>query len=506
MMIEIENKKGYDIIYMDLELNQLDSWYQTQVTNLQLQANHMTAKMSVRQKSQNQTKIMNWMKDQIIHLANLRDKYLSNIKQKPQPVVESVVVEPIVEQVIESVVEQVIEPVVEQVIESVVEQVIEPIVESVVSVIEQVIEPVVEPIVEQVVEQVIEPVVEQVIEPVVEQVIEPVVEQVIESVVEPVVSVIEQVVESVVSVIEQVVESVVEPVVESVVEQVIEPVVESVVVSVVEPVVESVVEPVVEPDHEIETSRGMCPIYNTKKAVLVGINYVGTQNELRGCINDVHILRDILVSKFEYRLENIKLLLDSEATRENILSEFTNLVGTAKSGDHICFTFSGHGYFQSDLYNPDEKDGKDELIVSVDNRAIVDDEFKEILQRHLKKNVSLFALFDSCHSGSIFDLRYQYYNDDKVNDIDPHSIDTPGQVILLSGCKDSQTSLDAYIGNTFDGALTWAFAEAMTFSGGGTWSGILQRIRKVMADKKLEQIPQLSSGRYLAVLTELVAI
>ena len=247
------------------------------------------------------------------------------------------------------------------------------------------------------------------------------------------------------------------------------------------------------------------PFLHNKKAVLVGINYVGTQNELRGCVNDVYKIRDLLIAKFEYRSENIKVLLDGEATRANILNEFTRLVQNAQEGDHICFTYSGHGYFLSDVYKPDENDGKDEVIVSVDNFAIVDDEFKEILQQNLKKNVTMFALFDSCHSGSILDLRYQYfYGENNDERIDPISIDTPGQVILLSGCKDSQTSLDAYIGNEFDGVLTWAFVETLSMGGQGTWSGLYQHIRKMMEEKKVEQIPQLSSGRHLDVSTEQV--
>lgn len=313
---------------MDLEIKQLDVWYQTQVNRLQQQANLMLAK---RQRRQNQARIMNWLREQNLHLANIRDQYLLSIHKK------------------------------------------------------------------------------------------------------------------------------------------------------------------------------WVQAENKKTAVLVGINYVGTANELRGCVNDVYKIRDLLVSKFKYRPENIKLLLDGEATRANILSEFTTLVQSANEEDHICFTFSGHGYFQSDLYKPEETDGKDEVIVSIDNYAIVDDEFKEILQKHLKPKVAMFALFDSCHSGSILDLRYQYLNDTET-DTNKSSIDTPGQVILLSGCKDNQTSLDAFIGNSYDGVLTWAFVEALSFGGNGTWSGLLQHIRKVMAEKKVEQIPQLSSGRHMDVSTVQVLI
>ncbi len=34
-----------------------------------------------------------------------------------------------------------------------------------------------------------------------------------------------------------------------------------------------------------------------EKALLIGINYAGTSSALRGCINDVHNIRELLVSE-----------------------------------------------------------------------------------------------------------------------------------------------------------------------------------------------------------------
>ena len=42
-----------------------------------------------------------------------------------------------------------------------------------------------------------------------------------------------------------------------------------------------------------------------KYTLLIGINYVGTSGELRGCINDVENTKEILTEKVGYPKENI---------------------------------------------------------------------------------------------------------------------------------------------------------------------------------------------------------
>ena len=256
-------------------------------------------------------------------------------------------------------------------------------------------------------------------------------------------------------------------------------------------------------DTRISKIRNTVPVLPTihKKALLVGINYEGTSSELKGCVNDVYDLRDMLVSKYEYKSENIQLLINTKATRKNILEAFITLLQSAKKGDHICFTFSGHGYYTADMYDKDEADGYDELIVTADHQTIVDDEFKRLIQTHLKEDVTLFSLFDNCHSGTIYDLRYQYLDssiptkESMSIQSNPNVLDTRGQVIMLSGCMDNQVSLDARINGKFNGVMTWCFLEALRVSKyADTWETLLQRIRTILNVNKLQQIPQMSSG------------
>ncbi len=45
-----------------------------------------------------------------------------------------------------------------------------------------------------------------------------------------------------------------------------------------------------------------------KFALLVGINYIGTPNELSGCINDVIMVRKYLIEKRGYLDSNIVMM------------------------------------------------------------------------------------------------------------------------------------------------------------------------------------------------------
>ena len=235
-----------------------------------------------------------------------------------------------------------------------------------------------------------------------------------------------------------------------------------------------------------------------KRAVLIGINYTGTDSQLSGCINDTNGLKTILTSKYAFAETNIKILTDNtptKPTRENILAAFTQLLQSGVAGDVLFFSYSGHGSYTADLNN-DETSGNDEMIVPLDFKCIVDDELKALVQTHLKKNVTLFALFDSCHSGTVLDLKYQYLDSlqNNANTQNNQDAETIGTVIMLSGCTDEQTSADAHIDKKYQGAMTWAFLAALNGGGANSWQDLLTKMRTQLQNSAFTQIPQLSSG------------
>ena len=242
-------------------------------------------------------------------------------------------------------------------------------------------------------------------------------------------------------------------------------------------------------------------INGNKRALLIGINYTGTTNELYGCINDVESVKERITSNGFKDINIITDLTSKKATRSNILLEFKNLLVNSKEGDLLFFLYSGHGSYVLDR-NKDETDGYDELIVSCDLQGILDDEFKSLIQTFLKPKVTLFAMFDSCFSGSVLDLKYQYLdslNYEKYTENDKQ-LDTLGSVFMISGCTDNQTSADAVINNKASGALTWSLLESLKEKKpNGNWRELIKTMRDKLKTSEFEQTPQFSSGTFVNI-------
>ena len=248
-------------------------------------------------------------------------------------------------------------------------------------------------------------------------------------------------------------------------------------------------------------------INGNKKALLIGINYTGTTDELYGCINDVESIKERITANGFKDINVLTDLTAKKATRSNILLEFKNLLVNSKEGDLLFFLYSGHGSYVLDR-NKDETDGYDELIVSCDLQGILDDEFKSMIQTFLKPKVTLFAMFDSCFSGSVLDLKYQYLDSldyEKYTENDKQ-LDTLGSVFMISGCTDNQTSADAVINNKASGALTWSLLESLKEKKpNGNWRELIKTMRDKLKTSEFEQIPQFSSGTFVNI-DELVFI
>ena len=247
-----------------------------------------------------------------------------------------------------------------------------------------------------------------------------------------------------------------------------------------------------------------------KFASLIGINYKNTSNELNGCINDTKNIKNLLQEK--YGFNNFGFLTDdtpTKPTKQTIIYSLTSLLKNSISGDSLFFLYSGHGTCTTDLNN-DELDGQDELIVPINatsiNMCISDDELNLIIKNNLKPGVTLFALFDSCFSGTVLDLKYNLDSSDTVI-VNPSNQDTLGQVFMISGCTDQQTSADAFIGGKSSGAMTFAFIQTIKQYGTSiTLKQLVTNMRQLLSDSGFEQIPQLSWGSVLDIDTNILFI
>jgi hypothetical protein len=85
-----------------------------------------------------------------------------------------------------------------------------------------------------------------------------------------------------------------------------------------------------------------------KKALLVGINDYATISDLRGCLNDISNIRDVLKTYYGFTNNDIRVLLDSRATAAEVRVRMDWLRKDMVAGDTIFFHFSGHGCFSGD--------------------------------------------------------------------------------------------------------------------------------------------------------------
>ena len=234
-----------------------------------------------------------------------------------------------------------------------------------------------------------------------------------------------------------------------------------------------------------------------KKALLIGINYTGTQNALNGCINDANSIKERISNRGFNDITIMSDLTSKKATKSNILEEFKNLLSNSQEGDLLFFLFSGHGTYLIDK-NDDETTGYDQCIVPCDLNIIVVDELKSLIQTYLKPNVTLFAMFDSCFSGTVFDLKYQYMDSLNYDNYSENNkeLETKGNVFMISGCTDYQTSADAFINNKATGAMTWSLLEALKQNPNSSWRELVKKMRDLLKASEMTQIPQFSSGTF----------
>ena len=98
-----------------------------------------------------------------------------------------------------------------------------------------------------------------------------------------------------------------------------------------------------------------------RKALCVGINdYPYAGNDLNGCVNDAKAWAEMLTKNFNFPTSDVKLLLDSQATKKGTLDALKKLVTGAAAGDHLVFTNSSHGSYVADTSGDEER--YDEIV------------------------------------------------------------------------------------------------------------------------------------------------
>lgn len=237
-----------------------------------------------------------------------------------------------------------------------------------------------------------------------------------------------------------------------------------------------------------------------KKALLIGINYTNTYAQLNGCINDVLLVDSYLKKEGFTDITFITDKTDIKPTRQNIISTLENFLSNSSDNDILYLHYSGHGSYVSDN-TKDEIDNRDETIVSLDLINITDDELASIIKNKLVSKSTLIAFFDSCHSGTVLDLRYTLSeNINKLSIIENTKYENLNpNIIMISGCRDSQYSEETLTSKGINGLMTWALCETLSSKDGLSWKDLYLNIRKKLKEIRAQQIPQLSIGSLMDI-------
>ncbi len=225
-----------------------------------------------------------------------------------------------------------------------------------------------------------------------------------------------------------------------------------------------------------------------KKAFCVGINdYPYSGSDLNGCVNDARAWAEVLVDHFDFSVNDVSVITDSEATKANMVEGIEGLLAGASSGDVLVFTNSSHGTYVADT-DGDEPTYDEALCpYDTDENLLVDDELRELFS-NTPDGARLTVISDSCHSGTVTraaiaenvpglltpdDRRARFLNPALRGDPvleNPFRATPKGAVkhpqskmkeVLLSGCTDKEYSYDARIGGTYHGAMTYYALQAI---------------------------------------------
>lgn len=265
-----------------------------------------------------------------------------------------------------------------------------------------------------------------------------------------------------------------------------------------------------------------------RRALLVGINDYKGIDDLRGCLNDISNIRNILKTFLGFGNNDFRTLADTRATRDNILHRLNYMVKLAQPGDFMVFHFSGHGSQIRDRGKNDELlDGMDELLCpwdfTWDGPFILDDDLDEIFS-NIPEGCLLEVILDCCHSGDDTTRSASWYREARVSEDSSKSrfLEPPpdiayrhegeedqlplrgftsvnrsgnrstGNHILWAGCRSDQQSADAHVGGTFNGAFTYYLCKHMRDTGGYiSRRNLLERVRNSLKHNGYGQVPQL---------------
>ena len=289
-----------------------------------------------------------------------------------------------------------------------------------------------------------------------------------------------------------------------------------------------------------------------KVVILIACEYVnyeelGILHRLPGCHNDIKKMKNMLISHYEYKHSDFIILSDEckdyiQPTQMNIMKTLEKVTQDIDLSQIVIY-YSGHGTRTKDKFY--KKNQSDKIITANPANSINIQKYLKTLytfedcvvpcdyleaglisdvyfRTHFWSKIPVWtritAIFDSCNSGSIFNLPFRYKGENtlerdlsfeihKTAKSQPISTNLPF-IITISGCRNDQKSVAVnqinkshgncadYDGkkNQWEGCMSVAFHEVLKSRNFGKigLDTLIDEMRSLLKHWNYPQIPQLS--------------
>lgn len=214
-------------------------------------------------------------------------------------------------------------------------------------------------------------------------------------------------------------------------------------------------------------------------ALLIGANQYPALEErwwLKGPANDVQLVATYLTTEapVPFPADHVTLLSDGVAgagapTLAAIRGAFAELTAEVQPGDFVYLHFSGHGTQAPALDPSTELDGLDELFLPVDigpwsdqvgevENALVDDEIGVLIDGLRAKGANVWAVFDSCHSGTATRAVESAEDEVRVRQLPPEALGIDVDAVEVSRSVDPRLVEPPFDAGSGEGSFVAFFA------------------------------------------------
>ncbi|MDZ4085532.1 MAG: caspase family protein [Tabrizicola sp.] len=279
-------------------------------------------------------------------------------------------------------------------------------------------------------------------------------------------------------------------------------------------------------------------------ALLIGANSYPSLEErwwLKGPANDVQLVATYLTTQapVPFAAGNVTVLSDgvpgsTAPTLAAIRAAFAELTTEVGPGDFVYLHFSGHGTQAPALDASTELDGLDELFLPVDigpwsdqigavENALVDDEIGALIDGLRAKGANVWAVFDSCHSGTATravesgdEVRLRQLPPEALGidldsvevsrSVDPRATEAPfdggageGSFVAFFAAQTNEVTPEKNLpkgkpGRKPQGVFTWTLMETLAEYPNATYGQIGQEVLRRYAVKNLAKSTPLFEG------------